>query len=612
MSTVLLVCLAPPADEVVEQVAGLRTEEPDTRVGLVALRRLPPAALGELAEAGLDPALVRSLTAHVDDHGPAVRRALRDAPRPRRLRLLLQHDPWLREQRAAGARLVPLDPPATRALARLDDEVLTPDTNPLRAAADAHGDRVAAALAAGDEPADLAAALHAELAYADARWAADDPGEAAWSLEEALRVAFHRVLHVDRALSPLAADPAGFLAPLRASAALRRLRGSGGFRGSGFARAPRPTGAEDPRSAPTRVLVLTRANADFLAEVLDHLGREPAYDLTFRDLAGLPAIDAVTARPGPLLGDLLDAGDGGVLEPAQDEIERLCADADVVLVEWWTGLATLVSHALPPRGTPGRPRVIVRAHSYELFTAWPHLTDLAGIDDLVFVSEHLRDLALAVRPDLAGPGAPRLHVLTLGMDLRRCVRRKPAEARFTLGVVGASKVVKDPRWAIAVLRLLREHDPRYRLVLVRGRLQHERSHATRAYADALAADLADLADAVTATGHTDDVPGVLEQVGVVVSSSVRESFHIGLVEGAASGAVPVVRDWPYFPGAAAGLFPVDWIVADPAAAAERILALTADEETWRAAGAAASAVVVESWDWQVVRAQWDALLLPRS
>ena len=72
-------------------------------------------------------------------------------------------------------------------------------------------------------------------------------------------------------------------------------------------------------------------------------------------------------------------------------------------------------------------------------------------------------------------------------------------------------------------------------------------------------------------GHTDDVPGTLQDIGVAVSASVRESFHIGFVEAVASGALPVVRDWPFFPGAAQELFPEDWVVADPAAAAERIL-----------------------------------------
>ncbi len=160
------------------------------------------------------------------------------------------------------------------------------------------------------------------------------------------------------------------------------------------------------------------------------------------------------------------------------------------------------------------------------------------------------------------------------MELEKFVRPKEDDARFTLAVVGASKIVKDPRWAIDVVRHLRKHDERYRLLLIRSKFQ-DTSAATHEYAEALEQDLAELEPigAVVPMKHTDDVPAALQEVGVVISSSVRESFHMGLVEGVASGALPVVRDWPFFPGAARRLFPEDWVVDTPEQAAERILAL---------------------------------------
>ncbi len=109
-------------------------------------------------------------------------------------------------------------------------------------------------------------------------------------------------------------------------------------------------------------------------------------------------------------------------------------------------------------------------------------------------------------------------------------------------------------------------------------------------------------------GHTDDVPAALQDIGVAVSSSARESFHIGFVEGVGSGAVPVVRDWPFFPGAARELFPADWVVDDPEAAAQRILALTQDEAVWREAASAAAQHALERWDWTVVGQQFESLL----
>lgn len=126
--------------------------------------------------------------------------------------------------------------------------------------------------------------------------------------------------------------------------------------------------------------------------------------------------------------------------------------------------------------------------------------------------------------------------------------------------MGIGQIAKDPRWAVEVLRLLRRHDDRYRLLLVGGDLNTESSPAVRLYHDRLERDLAKLepSGAVRRVGQTDDVPGVLEEIGTILSTSVRESFHCALVEGAASGAVPVVRDWPFFADADNGartLFP---------------------------------------------------------
>jgi hypothetical protein len=53
------------------------------------------------------------------------------------------------------------------------------------------------------------------------------------------------------------------------------------------------------------------------------------------------------------------------------------------------------------------------------------------------------------------------------------------------------------------------------------------------------------------------------------------------------------------------MFPADWVVTSPDQAADRILAVTGSEPTWRAAGAAAAAEVLDRWDWPVTAAAYD-------
>jgi glycosyltransferase involved in cell wall biosynthesis len=455
-------------------------------------------------------------------------------------------------------------------------------------------------LARGDVSAPVVPAYAALLEVADEHYARGETKEAAHAFTDALRLATHRVLHFDNLTSPLADDPGGFTAPLRDSMVAQAMRA---------ARGRASTGSTTPGSStnrPVRLLVATRINADFLNEIVEYFGAHPGFEMRFVDFAEAHELDRFAKRPERIVLQTL-AGKPR-LRAAADEVFREHVEwADVVLVEWCTALAALLTQ-IDPRDT----RIVVRMHSYEAFTLWPHLMDMSRVDDMVFVSDHLRDLAVAAIPGLMEESAPALHVITNAVDLQRCVRPKPADARFTLGLVGSSKMVKDPRWAIAVLRRLRDHDERYRLVLVRGELE-EPTEAARAYVEDYRRDLAELEPlgAVQVLGHTDDVPSVLEGVGVALSASARESVHIGYVEGVASGAVPVVRNWPFFPGATRQLFPTDWTVDSVEEAAERVLRLTAGEAVWRETGAAASALVRSRWDWTVVRQDFERLFVAR-
>ena len=452
-------------------------------------------------------------------------------------------------------------------------------------------------------------AYGALLAVADEHLAAGDTRAAANAFSDAMRLATHRVLHFDGMSSPMAEDPAGFTAPLRASevaARMRAPRGRGGAAGVGVS-----TGSTSGRgltsgggsTSDMRLLVMTWKNDNFLGPILRLAEEMPDVELRFEKLAGNEHLERFATSPRRVVTQTL--GGKKALPQVAEAAFRAHVDwADVVLVEWCTALAVLLNQI-----DPGDTRVVVRLHSYEVFTVWPHLLDFSRVDDLIFVSEHLRDFALAVVPGLSRPGAPRLHVIPNAMDLQRFDTGKPDDARFTLGLVGASTLVKDPRWAIDVLRALRKVDGRYRLLLVDADLA-EPTPAAREYAEGLRSDLAELepTGAVRRLPRTHDVPGVLRDIGVIVSSSVRESFHLGLVEGAASGAVPVVRDWPFFPGGARRLFPGEWVVDTPEDAARRVLAMAASEEEWRKQAQAASAYAKQTWDWSVVRRDFERLL----
>lgn len=73
---------------------------------------------------------------------------------------------------------------------------------------------------------------------------------------------------------------------------------------------------------------------------------------------------------------------------------------------------------------------------------------------------------------------------------------------------------------------------------------------------------------------------------------------MGLVEGAASGAVPVVRNWPIFApvGGARSLFPHEWVVETLDEAEARIREVTADADSWDEARLRAQREALDAFD----------------
>jgi glycosyltransferase involved in cell wall biosynthesis len=354
---------------------------------------------------------------------------------------------------------------------------------------------------------------------------------------------------------------------------------------------------------------MTHTNANFLPLIRAYYESHPDVDLRFLDLAADETLAPLARGPQRMLEVAL-GGQAGYHRKVEEALRPHLEWADTVFVEWCTISATLLTLV-----DPGSARIVLRLHSFEGFSHWPHRVDFSRVDDVVFVADHVRDLATEAVPGLSAADGPRLHVVPNAQDLASFPRPKRPEALHTLGLVGIGQVAKDPLWALEVLRLLRARDERYRLLLVGGGLNSAASPAVQRYHDRLEGEIAELeaAGAVRRAGQLDDMPAALAEVGVILSTSVRESFHCGLTEGAASGAVPVVRDWPFFAGRPHGartLFPADWVVGSPSEAAERILAVTADEETWVKTGQAAAEHALASWDWTVVQRDFDRLLLP--
>lgn len=431
----------------------------------------------------------------------------------------------------------------------------------------------------GYRPKGFEDAVDAALTEVDRLWVDGDAELATYTLAAALRLLFHRELHSDANHFPLSHDPDGFLSRLRVSTMFADLT------------APRVVAVIPSPSPPLRTKVFTGAYPRFAAPVVAALqgmvpggGEESTvesasltdHDKRFNYLAF--NTQALAWRVATHPAGRAAASIGGPPDAHADVFQGV----DLAWMEW-ADRGTMWASVTAPETT----RIVVRMHGMDLFTPWVHLIDYSRISDVVFVSAPFRDLAVRILADrLTGV---RLHVIEHAAEADRFDRPTVPGADRTLGMIGWGKLVKDPAWALDVLTELRRHDPTWRLLLVGTPLDRSGSQRAADYAaDFWRRVEGDLAGAVELVPQTDDVPAYAARMGFILSTSRRESFHLAVLEGAFAGAVPVVRHWPVYSWGQgpAELYPPEWVVDTPPAAAERILAL--GEPTARAhAGRAA-------------------------
>ena len=436
---------------------------------------------------------------------------------------------------------------------------------------------------AGEEAADLRPAAGAVLAAADEALAADQVDDAADLVTLALELLFHRELHADQLSSPLVEDPGAFLRDLRRSRVGTLLTGP---LPSSAPETGRPTEVRAVDAAP-RVVVSPGSFPQFATPVVDAL----------RELADVDVLD-LTARTelrylgvNRLMVNKRLRAALGIPRPADLELQARLARADAVLVDWADrgALEVLLT-------TPSSTRLTVRVHSMDALSAWVHLLDWSRVDHLVVVSEHMRRLLDRLLGDRLA--ATTVHVVPNVVDTARVVVDKAEGHRRRLLMVGWGQRVKDPLWALDVLAALRARDPDWQLILLGADFLRHKAVSTDRYHEEFVERLVrdDVREAVEFVGWTEDIAPLLARAGFVLSLSRRESFGLGMMEAAASGCVPVVRDWPVFTpvGGARAVVPDDWVVETVEQAVDRIEEL-AEEPAWSRASAAARDAVEDSY-----------------
>jgi glycosyltransferase involved in cell wall biosynthesis len=306
-----------------------------------------------------------------------------------------------------------------------------------------------------------------------------------------------------RALVRIAEVAARFSAELLAGALAAAIRG--------------PAAGEAALTDRPRHILLASHDTKFLRQFLDQAKADPRIRITHEAWAS-------------------------TVRPAQPPV--VPADADTVLCEW--ACANAVWHSRNKR--PGT-KLIVRLHRFEAFRDFPAQVDWAAVDALIVVSDHFRDLMARQ----FGVDPARIHVRPQFIDWHALRRPKLPAAQFALGLVGINPF-EHKRFdrAIDFVAALRARDPRFHLV-VRSVMPWQidwvwnRDAGDRArFVEVFRRIRTDphLAGAVRFDPAGPDMEEWYRGIGIILSSSDSEGCHTAVTEGIASGAYPVVHDWP--------------------------------------------------------------------
>lgn len=276
--------------------------------------------------------------------------------------------------------------------------------------------------------------------------------------------------------------------------------------------------------------------------------------------------------------------------------------ADTVFCEWAGRQAVWYSQHLPA----GK-RLVVRLHGFESDAAWIGGLDFSRVDRLIAVSKFYRKQLVKRH----GWDKGKVSVIGNSVTFDAFTRPKHDEARFHLGMLGYTPLLKRPQVAVEILRYLVQQDDRFVLHL-RGRApwkfswvwnrKVQEADAYRTLFETIGADPV-LRQHVVFEQPGANVESWFTKIGWVLSLSQRETFHLAAAEGMASGAVPVFLRRK----GVTSIFSDRWVFDSPEEIA-RYIAMTATHELWDHESEVARAYAAR-FDFATVADAWMQALL---
>lgn len=205
--------------------------------------------------------------------------------------------------------------------------------------------------------------------------------------------------------------------------------------------------------------------------------------------------------------------------------------ADIIWLEWCNQTAIIGTNY---EGIKSK-KVIIRLHSYEIFTDFPKQINWPVVDRLILVAPHIREILKIFIPDIENK--VKIEIVPNGIDLDS-THWKKMQSGYNIAWVGFINYKKNPQMSLQILKKLVDIDKRYKLH-VAGSFQDLRY---KIYLEYMIKEMG-LQDNIILYGWVDDMDGFWKDKNYLLHTSIHESFGYGIFEAMARGIKPVIHNF---------------------------------------------------------------------
>nr|WP_051388241.1 glycosyltransferase [Priestia megaterium] len=220
---------------------------------------------------------------------------------------------------------------------------------------------------------------------------------------------------------------------------------------------------------------------------------------------------------------------------------NLLKQADIIFCEWGLGNAEFYSN----NKLKGQ-SLFIRVHRQELNSNYLDNVNYTNVNKVIAISAHIFEEFNRIKK------IPREKMIIIPnmVDVDRFKLPKKQNSEYHLGILGILPKLKRLDRALSILEKLCEEDDKYKLY-IKGKLPDElpwinnRPEELSYYRQVFERiEKSPWKNNIVFDPHGDDVADWFSNINYILSTSEIESFHLAPMEGMASGAIPVVFNWP--------------------------------------------------------------------